>query len=39
VRDKRFPQATLGAAYTPVSLDGEGRVYSLNSGAMFVVGR
>lgn len=39
VRDRLFQQATLGAAYTPVSLDGEGRVYSLNSGAMFVVGR
>jgi outer membrane protein assembly factor BamB len=39
VRDKLFQQATLGAAYTPVSLDSEGRVYSLNSGAMFVAGR
>jgi hypothetical protein len=39
VRDKVFQQAALSEAYTPVSLDGDGRVYSLNSGQMFVVGR
>jgi len=38
VRDKIFQQAALSAAYTPVSLDADGHVYSLNSGHMFVIG-
>jgi outer membrane protein assembly factor BamB len=39
VRDRLFEQAALSDAYTPVSLDADGRAYSLNSGRMFVVGR
>jgi len=39
VRDRIFQQAAIGAAYTPTSLDSAGRVYSQNSGHLFVVGR
>jgi outer membrane protein assembly factor BamB len=39
VKGKIFQEATLSAAYTPVSLDSEGRVYSQNSGHLFVFGR
>jgi len=31
--------APLGAAYTPLSLDGSGRVYAQNGGHLFVLGR
>jgi hypothetical protein len=31
--------APLGAAYTPLSLDGSGRVYAQNAGHLFVLGR
>jgi hypothetical protein len=34
-----FQQLALGAAYTPASLDGAGRIYSQNDGHLFVVGR
>ena len=34
-----FQQLALGAAYTPASLDGSGRIYSQNDGHLFVVGR
>jgi hypothetical protein len=34
-----FQQLALGAAYTPASLDGNGRIYSQNDGHLFVVGR
>jgi outer membrane protein assembly factor BamB len=38
LRDKIFQQLNLGAAYTPASLGGDGRVYSQNAGHLFVVG-
>jgi hypothetical protein len=38
VRDRIFLDEALGAAYTPVSLDEEGRVYAQNAGKLFVVG-
>lgn len=34
-----FQQLAIGAAYTPASLDGSGRIYSQNDGHLFVVGR
>jgi len=34
-----FQQLAIGAAYTPVSIGGDGRIYSQNDGHMFVVGR
>jgi hypothetical protein len=34
-----FQQQAVGAAYTPVSLDGQGRIYSQNNGVFFVVGK
>jgi len=34
-----FQQQAVGAAYTPVSLDGSGRIYSQNNGVFFAVGR
>jgi hypothetical protein len=36
---KIFQQLALGAAYTPASLDGNGRIYSQNEGHLFVVGK
>jgi len=36
---KIFQQLALGAAYTPASLDGNGRIYSQNDGHVFVVGK
>jgi hypothetical protein len=36
---KIFQQLAIGAAYTPASLDGSGRIYSQNDGHLFVVGR
>jgi len=36
---KIFQQQAVGAAYTPVSLDGQGRIYSQNNGVFFAVGR
>jgi hypothetical protein len=39
VKGRVFQEATLSAAYTPVSLDSEGRIYSQNSGHLFVFGR
>lgn len=36
---KIFQQQAVGAAYTPVSLDGQGRIYSQNNGVFFVVGK
>ena len=33
-----FQQLALGAAYTPASLGGDGKVYSQNDGHLFVVG-
>ena len=34
-----FQQLAIGAAYTPASLDGSGRIYSQNDGLLFVVGK
>jgi uncharacterized protein (TIGR03437 family) len=33
-----FQQLSLGAAYTPASLGGDGKIYSQNDGHLFVVG-
>lgn len=35
----RFLVLSLGAAYTPVTVDGQGRVYTMNGGVMTVVGQ
>ena len=34
-----FQQLAIGAAYTPASLDGLGRIYTQNDGHLFVVGK
>jgi hypothetical protein len=34
-----FQQLALGAAYTPASIGGDGKIYSQNAGHLFVVGR
>jgi flagellar basal body P-ring protein FlgI len=34
-----FQQLALGAAYTPASLGGDGKIYSQNDGHLFVVGK
>jgi hypothetical protein len=34
-----FQQLALGAAYTPASLDSQGRIYTQNDGHLFVVGQ
>jgi hypothetical protein len=34
-----FLNESLGAAYTPLAIDGQGRIYSLNGGVMTVVGQ
>ncbi len=39
LRDHLFLDTALGAAYTPVSLGGDGRIYTQNDGHLFVVGR
>ncbi len=39
LRDKIFQQLALGAAYTPASLGGDGKVYSQNAGHLFVAGQ
>ena len=38
LKNRIFQQFALGAAYTPTSMDGGGRVYSQNAGIMFVAG-
>jgi outer membrane protein assembly factor BamB len=35
---KIFQQLALGAAYTPASIGGDGRIYTQNDGHLFVVG-
>ncbi len=35
----RFLELSLGAAYTPVTVDGEGRTYTMNGGVLTVVGK
>jgi hypothetical protein len=39
VKDKIFQQLALGAAYTPASLGTDGKIYSQNSGHLFVIGK
>ena len=34
-----FQQLALGAAYTPASIGGDGKIYSQNDGHLFVVGK
>jgi len=38
LRDSIFLDVTLGAAYTPVAIGGDGRLYAQNSGHLIVVG-
>jgi hypothetical protein len=38
LRDQIFLDSALGAAYTPLSIDGEGRILTQNNGHLFVVG-
>jgi hypothetical protein len=38
VREKIFLNLALGAAYTPVSLGRDGRIYAQNNGRLFVIG-
>jgi hypothetical protein len=38
LKGKVFLQSAVGAAYTPISLDRQGRIYTENDGNMFVVG-
>jgi outer membrane protein assembly factor BamB len=33
-----FLQLAVGAAYTPLSIDAKGRIYTQNAGHLFVVG-
>ena len=38
LKQRIFQQLNLGAAYTPASLGGDGKIYSQNAGHLFVVG-
>jgi outer membrane protein assembly factor BamB len=38
VRERIFLQTALGAAYTPLSLGSDGKIYTQNAGILFVVG-
>ena len=38
LRQRMFLAAALGAAYTPLSIGGDGRIYAQNNGTLFVVG-
>jgi outer membrane protein assembly factor BamB len=38
VMQEIFQQLALGAAYTPASIGGDGKIYSQNDGHLFVVG-
>jgi outer membrane protein assembly factor BamB len=38
LKQRIFQQSALGAAYTPASLGSDGKIYSQNSGRLFVVG-
>lgn len=38
LQQRIFLDSALGAAYTPLSLGGDGRVYTQNNGTLFVVG-
>lgn len=37
LRDRMFLLESIGAAYTPISLDHKGRLFSLNGGDLFVI--
>ncbi|HEV2691142.1 MAG TPA: IPT/TIG domain-containing protein [Bryobacteraceae bacterium] len=39
LKQRIFQQESLGAAYTPASLGGDGKIYSQNNGHLFVVGK
>jgi hypothetical protein len=39
LRDKRFLRLAIGAAYTPLSIAADGRIYTENDGHMFVLAR
>jgi outer membrane protein assembly factor BamB len=39
LREQIFLDMAVGAAYTPLSIDGRGRVYTLNDGRLSVVGQ
>jgi outer membrane protein assembly factor BamB len=39
LRDQLLLDTALGAAYTPVSLGGNGMIYTQNDGHLFVAGR
>jgi outer membrane protein assembly factor BamB len=39
LRSKLFLQVALGAAYTPLSLGPDGKIYTQNDGVLFVVGQ
>ena len=39
LKQKIFQQLAIGAAYTPASLGGDGKIYSQNDGHLFVVGQ
>lgn len=39
VRDKIFLAKTVASAYTPVSLDPDGRIYAQNNGELYILGR
>jgi hypothetical protein len=38
LRDQLFLDTALGAAYTPLSIAGDGRILTQNNGHLFVVG-
>jgi outer membrane protein assembly factor BamB len=38
LRDQIFLDTALGAAYTPLSIDGDGKILTQNNGHLFVVG-
>ena len=38
LRQRIFLDSALGAAYTPLSLGGDGRIYTQNNGTLFVIG-
>lgn len=39
LRQNLFQQLALGAAYTPASIGGDGKIYSQNAGHLFVTGK
>ena len=38
LRGRIFLNLSLGAAYTPLALDDDGRIYTQNNGSLYVVG-